>query len=192
MARMKPFFGTVVTGQILTEGFTIDWSNEINEKLYKRDLVIKKGIEITPIVNHEKWKKSISKVEVVNETNAKNLKDSIIRGSIGSVTLGGVGALAGVMSAKSDSKFNVIITYHNSSIDLIECDIKLYTKLLQQATQNNNLGITEYEEVYFSEEEKKKNDENYIKNNDGGYFGCGCLSVYAIIIVIIIFIFLVF
>lgn len=188
LAKPKPFFGTVVTGQVLTEGYTLDWNSDVNEKLYHRDLVIKKGIEVTPAVNHDKWKRSISKVEIVNETNAKNVKDSIIRGTVGGVALGGVGALAGVMSAKSDSTFNVMITYFNNQLDLIECDVKLYTKLLQIANENSALGITEYEDVYFSEEEKKKNDEKYLKENDGGYFGCGCLTVYAIVIVVVLFI----
>lgn len=172
----KPFFGTVVTGQVLKEDYTIDWNSEANAKLYHRDLVIKKGIELTPAVNHDKWRHSISKVEIVNQTNAKNVKDSIIRGAVGGMALGGVGALAGVMSAKSNSTFNVMITYHNNQLDLIECDINLYTKLSQQANENSTLGITEHEEVYFSEEEKKKNDEEWQKENEGNWiFGCGCL-----------------
>lgn len=176
LAKPKPFFGTVVTGQVLTEGYTIDWNSETNEKLYHRDLVIKKGIELTPAVNHEKWRRSISKVEIVNETNAKNVKDSIIRGTVGGVALGAVGALAGVMSAKSDSTFKVMITYLNNQLDLIECDIKLYTKLSQLANENSALGITEYEDVYFSEEEKKKNDEEWRKANKGNWvFSIGCL-----------------
>ena len=136
LAKPKPFFGTVIVGQVLIDGFTLDWTNDLkmtgSMETYK-----KLKTAIFPKVNYQKWIKSISKIEIVNETNAKNVKDSIIRGTVGGVALGGVGALAGVMSAKSDSTFNVMITYHNTKIDLIECDIKLYTKLLQQANDNN-------------------------------------------------------
>lgn len=191
LVKPKPFFGKVVTGQVLTEGYTIDWNKETNEKLHHRDLVIKKGMELTPIVNHEKWKRSISKVEIVNETNTKNVKDVIFRGTVGSVALGGVGAIGGAMSAKSDTTFNVMVTYLNNQLDLIECDIRLYTKLSQLVNENSTLGIKGYEDVYFSEEEKQKNDEEWRKANDGGYFGCGCLSFYVIIIIIGVLIWLV-
>ena len=180
MAKPKPFFGTVVTGQVLKEGFTVDWNSEWNEKYYNREVVVTKLTEATsfPTVNYEKWMKSISKVEIVNETNAKNVKDSIVRGTVGSIALGGIGALAGVMSAKSDSTFNVMITYHDNQLDLIECDIQLFTKLSQQANENKKQGITEYEDVYFSEEERKQNDEKWRTENDGDWVtGCGCLVV---------------
>ncbi|ASB88410.1 MULTISPECIES: hypothetical protein [Bacillus] len=188
MENQRSFLGKVITGQVLTEGYIIDWNSELNKKLYHRDLIIKKGHEVTPTVKHEKWKKNISKIEIVNEISAKNVKDSIIRGTVGSVALGAVGGIAGVLSAKSDTTFNVIITYHDNQIDLIECDVELYTKLLQQANENNEKGITEYEDIYFSEEEKKKNDDEWIKANDQGYFGCGCLSLYATIILIAVLI----
>ncbi len=192
MAKPKPFYGTIITGQVLTEGITIDWNSEQNLSIYKRQLVIKNGIELTPSVNHEKWAKSISKVDIVNEANSKNVKNAIIRGTVGGVVLGGVGALAGVMSAKSDSTFQVMITYHDGQLDLIECDIKLYTKLSQQANENSKLGITEFEDVYFSKEEKEKNDEEWRNaNNDSNMlYGCGCISL--ILGVIGLFIYIIF
>ncbi|POZ56789.1 hypothetical protein LYSIN_01572 [Lysinibacillus sphaericus] len=190
MAKPKPFFGKVIVGQVLTEKHTIDWNSEINEKLEHRDLVIKQFGELTPKVNHEKWKGSLSSIEIVNETNAKNLADSIVRGTVGSVALGGVGAIAGMMSAKNDTTFNVMITYNNNQIDLIECDIKLYTKLLQQVKENQALGITEFEDVYFSEDEHKKNNEKWEEQNKGMWmFGCGCFSLMGLFLYLLIVIF---
>lgn len=179
LAKPKPFFGTVIVGQVLLDGFTLDWNNDLQIK-GTAETAKKINTFIFPKVNYEKWIKSISKIEIVNETNAKNVKDSIIRGAVGSVALGGVGALAGVMSAKSDSTFNVMITYHNSKIDLIECDVKLYTKLLQQANENSNQGIDEYEDIYYSEEERKKIEEEERKKYEG-YEWLGCLVLLGIV-----------
>lgn len=190
MAKPKPFFGTIIVGQVLLDGFTLDWNNELEIK-GTLDTFKKIKTAIFPKVNYEKWIKSISKIEIVNETNAKNVKDSIIRGTVGGVALGGVGALAGVMSAKSDSTFNVMITYRNNKIDLIECDIKLYTKLLQQANENNEQGLTEYEDVYYTEEERRKMDEEDGKKYEGSAW-LGCLVIIGIGAFIVWFLWFIF
>lgn len=185
MAKPKPFFGKVIVGQVLSEEHTIDWNSEINQSKYKLDLAIKKFLETTPGVNGEKWKSNISSIEIVNETNAKNLANSLVRGSVGGVALGGVGAVAGMMSAKSDTTFNVMITYNNNQIDLIECDIKLYTKLQQVVNENANKEKTEYEDIYYTDEERKINDEKWNDENKGAMaFGCGCLIVVILLVVI--------
>ncbi|KAF2425578.1 hypothetical protein [Bacillus subtilis] len=73
-----------------------------------------------------------------------------------------------------------MITYNNNKIDLIECDVKLYTKLLQQANENNAQGITDYEDVYYSEEERRKIDEEERKKYEG-YEWLGCLVLLGIV-----------
>lgn len=185
MAKPKPLYGKVVTGQVLTEEYIIDWTNELS---------VKKEFDLKPShVNVNKWKSNISKVDVVNETNAKNVKSAIIRGAVGNIALGGVGTLAGVLSAKSDTTFNVMITYRNNEIDLIECDIQLYTKLTQIANENSKLENTEYEDVYYSEEEQKQNEDEWRKNlddNGGVLFGCGVII--AILAVISFFVWVIF
>lgn len=190
LAKAKPFFGTVVVGQVLLDGFTLDWSNDL-KMTGTAETAKKTNTYLFPKVNYEKWLKSISRAEVVNETNAKNVKDSIVRGAVGGIALGGVGTLAGVMSAKSDSTFNILVTYHNQKIDLIECDIKLYTKILQQANENNVQGISGYEDIYYSEDERKKMDEEE-REKYAGYEWLGCLILIGIGGLIVLFIWAVF
>ena len=171
MAKVKPFYGEVLTGQVLTDEHIIEWAENLN--------VTKLALFTPTDISINRWKESFSKVEIINEVNAKNLKDSLVRGVVGNVALGGVGAIAGVVSAKSDTTFNVLITYHNHEIDLIECDVKLYTKLTQQANKNKRLEITEYEDVYLTEEELQAEfveRRNQPMSGDE-IFGCGCLII---------------
>lgn len=184
MAKPKPLFGKVIVSQVLKDDYIINWQNE---------LIVKKEFDLMPSqVNIEKWKESISKVDIVNETNARNLKSAIVRGAVGSVALGNVGGLAGVMSAKSDTTFNTMITYNNDAVDLIECDIQLYTKLVQIANQNKKLD-NEYEDVYYSEEDYNVILQEYGKQlqDTNPAFAIGCMlsivGAFALIIWIIFF-----
>ncbi|WP_239075084.1 hypothetical protein [Bacillus paranthracis] len=109
-------YRVTVTGQILKEGYTLNWRNQ--------ELIIGQKVK-SELINIEtrKWKQNISMVEILSEDSAKNVQSAVVRGVIGNIALGGAGALAGALSAKNDSTFNVIIRYHNGYVDLIECDI---------------------------------------------------------------------
>lgn len=180
MGKLEPFTGVTVTGQILKEGYTLNWRNQ--------ELIIGQKVNSELInIDTRKWKKNISMVEILSEDSAKNVQSAVVRGVIGNIALGGAGALAGALSAKNDSTFNVIIRYHNGYVDLIECDIKLYTKLLQQVEDNKRSGNSEFINMEYEEEEYKRRKEQFNKGQTMDIVGCG---VILIIIIVIVFVFI--
>lgn len=180
MGKLEPFTGVTVTGQILKEGYTLNWRNQ--------ELIIGQKVK-SELINIEtrKWKQNISMVEILSEDSAKNVQSAVVRGVIGNIALGGAGALAGALSAKNDSTFNVIIRYHNGYVDLIECDIKLYTKLLQQVEENKRSGNSEFINMEYEVEEYKRRKEQFDKGQTMDIVGCG---VVLIIIIVIVFVFI--
>ncbi|WP_137842588.1 hypothetical protein [Bacillus sp. 2SH] len=180
MGKLEPFTGVTVTGQILKEEYTLNWRNQ--------ELIIGQKVKSGLInIDTRKWKQNISMVEILSEDSAKNVQSAVVRGVIGNIALGGAGALAGALSAKNDSTFNVIIRYHNGYVDLIECDIKLYTKLLQQVEENKRSGNSEFINMEYEAEEYKRRKEQFDKGQTMDIVGCG---VILIIIIVIVFVFI--
>ena len=176
MGKLEPFTGVTVTGQILKEGYTLNWRNQ--------ELIIGQKVKSELInIDTRKWKQNISMVEIVSEDSVKNVQSAVVRGVVGNIALGGAGALAGALSAKNDSTFNVIIRYHNGYVDLIECDIKLYTKLLQQVEENKRSENSEFINMEYDAEEYKRRKEQFAKGQTMDIVGCGVILIILIVIV---------
>ena len=87
----------------------------------------------------------------------------------------------------------VIIRYHNGYVDLIECDIKLYTKLLQQVAENKRSGNSEFINMEYDAEEYKRRKEQFNKGQTMDIVGCGVVLIIIIVIVfVLMFIIIVF
>lgn len=176
MGKLEPFTGVTVTGQILKEGYTLNWHNQ--------ELTIGQKVK-SELINIDtiKWKQNISMIEIVSADSVKNIQSAVVRGVIGNIALGGAGALAGALSAKNDSTFNVIIRYHNGYVDLIECDIKLYTKLLQQVEENKRSGNSEFINTEYDAEQYKRRKEQFDKGQTMDIVGCGVILIIFIVII---------
>ena len=73
MGKLEPFTGVTVTGQILKEGYTLNWRNQ--------ELIIGQKVK-SELINIEtrKWKQNISMVEILSEDSAKNVQSAVVRG----------------------------------------------------------------------------------------------------------------
>ncbi|MGQ0417872.1 hypothetical protein ACT4UL_25185 [Bacillus sp. HC-TM] len=79
MGNLEPFTGVTVTGQILKEGYTLNWRNQ--------ELIIGQKVKSELInIDTKKWKQNISMLEIVSEDSVKNVQSAVVRGVIGNIT----------------------------------------------------------------------------------------------------------
>lgn len=71
-------------------------------------------------------KSTLESFEIVNQEKRKNASSVVGRGLVGGFLLGGVGLLAGSLSAKNKGTYQVILLFKDGKKSLIECDDKVY------------------------------------------------------------------
>lgn len=76
-------------------------------------------------------KTNIESYELIdNETN-KSVVSGVVRGAVGAVLLGGVGLLAGGLSAKNKGTYIIAIKFKDGKNSMMEVDEKFYKGLLK-------------------------------------------------------------
>ena len=85
-------------------------------------IVISVGVFKTVKLN----KKTVETYEVITDEHRKSAASGVVRGIVGGALLGVVGALAGVMTAKDKSVYQVAIKFKDGKHSLIEVDEKIF------------------------------------------------------------------
>ena len=126
--------------------------------------------------------KTVKAYELVTEETSKSAASGIARGLIGGALLGGVGMVAGAMSAKNKGTYTVAVEFMDGKRSLLELDKSAYDRLVKILF---NCGKATEEE--FQEEVKKFHDEIEKKSKSNK----GCLKavgiVFAVIVAFILF-----
>ena len=76
-------------------------------------------------------KDMVESYEVITEEHRKSATSGITRGLIGGALLGGVGAIAGAISAKSKGTYQVAIQFKDGKKSLLQLDDKAYKTLIK-------------------------------------------------------------
>ncbi len=76
-------------------------------------------------------KDMVDSYEVVTEEHRKSAASSITRELIGGALLGGVGAIAGAVSAKNKGTYQVAIQFEDGKKSLFQLDDKAYKTLVK-------------------------------------------------------------
>ena len=136
-------------------------------------------------LNVENWMSNIDKVEILTEQNKKKLSSALTRGIVGGVLLGGVGVVAGAVSAKSKQKILLIITYVDGSQDLVEGDSQFYQELMKLSIKNtNSSSIRKMKNMKYTEDEQAKRQKEH---SEAGWMAVGCIFFIAGIIWLIVY-----
>ena len=77
-------------------------------------------------------KKNVDAYEVVKDEHRKSAISGVGRGLVGNFLLGGVGLVAGALSAKSKGIYAVAIQFKNGKQSLLEVDDKIYDAILKK------------------------------------------------------------
>lgn len=77
-------------------------------------------------------KKNVEAYEVVKDEHRKSALSGVGRGLVGNFLLGGVGLVAGALSAKSKDIYAVAIQFKNGKQSLLEVDDKIYDAILKK------------------------------------------------------------
>ena len=75
-------------------------------------------------------KYNVESYEVVDETSRKSAASAAGRAFVGSLLIGGVGLLAGALSAKSKGVHTIAILFKDGKKSLIEVDDKIYKSIM--------------------------------------------------------------
>ena len=73
----------------------------------------------------------VDSYEVVTEEHKKSATSGIARGLIGGALLGGVGAIAGAMSARTKGTYQVAIQFKDGKRSLLQLDDNAYKTLVK-------------------------------------------------------------
>ena len=109
--------------------------NYVKSGLYKGKIILI-HLGIPCIMNGKekidlaKW--TISNYNIISGDTRKSMSSSIIRGAVGGALFGGVGALAGGLSAKNKTKYTIAVEFKNGGRSLIEIDDKIYTAFMSK------------------------------------------------------------
>jgi len=76
-------------------------------------------------------KDMVESYEVVTEEHRKSATSGITRGLIGGALLGGVGAIAGAMSARTKGTYQVAIQFKDGKRSLLQLDDNAYKTLVK-------------------------------------------------------------
>lgn len=76
-------------------------------------------------------KDNIESYEVITDEHQKSAASGVARGIVGGALLGGVGALAGALSAKEKGIFHVAIEFKDGTKSLLKIDDGIYKRLIQ-------------------------------------------------------------
>lgn len=76
-------------------------------------------------------KTTVESYEVISDEHQKSAASGAVKGIVGSALLGGVGMIAGAMSAKEKGVYTVAIQFKDGKKSLLEVDEKLYKAIVQ-------------------------------------------------------------
>jgi len=76
-------------------------------------------------------KDSIEAYEVITEEHQKSAVSGVARGIVGGALLGGVGMLAGALSAKEKGIFQIALQFKDGTKSLVQIDEGIYKRLIQ-------------------------------------------------------------
>ena len=76
-------------------------------------------------------KSVVESYEVINSDSSKSAKSAIGRSLVGGFFLGGVGVLAGGLSAKNRGTYSIAIYFKDGKKSLIEVDDKIYNAIVK-------------------------------------------------------------
>ena len=111
-------------------------------------------------------KENVVKYEVITEEHRKSASSGVARGLVGGALIGPVGALAGGLSAKNNSKYQIAIEFNDGMRSLIELDNKAYKIFLKQMFES---GYSSNECEIINSKSNKSN-KNYLVKFIGGMF----------------------
>ncbi len=74
---------------------------------------------------------TVESYEVITDEHSKSAASGAARGIIGGALLGGVGAIAGAMSAKEKGIYQIAIQFKDGKRSLLEVDDKIYKAIIQ-------------------------------------------------------------
>ena len=73
----------------------------------------------------------VKSYEVITEEHRKSAASGIVRGLVGGALLGGVGLVAGAVSAKNKGTYQVAIQFKDGKKSLLQLDDKAYKTLVK-------------------------------------------------------------
>jgi hypothetical protein len=73
----------------------------------------------------------VAKYELVTDEIRKSMASGAARGIIGTIALGPIVGIAGVLSAKSKGVYQVAIEFNDGKKSLLEVDKKIYQKIVK-------------------------------------------------------------
>ena len=76
-------------------------------------------------------KQTVESYEVITDEHRKSAASGVARGIVGGVLLGPVGMLAGGLSAKNKSIYQIAINFKDGKRSLIEVDDKIYKAIVK-------------------------------------------------------------
>lgn len=76
-------------------------------------------------------KETVDKYEVMTNEHRKSATSGVVRGVVGGALLGGVGALAGALSASEVGVYQVAVEFKDGKKSLLKIDNKIYDRLVQ-------------------------------------------------------------
>lgn len=74
-------------------------------------------------------KTNVESFEVIDSEHTKSLSSGIVRGAVGAALLGGVGLLAGGLSAKNKGAYTIVVNFKDGKSSLMEVDQKIHKSL---------------------------------------------------------------
>lgn len=90
------------------------------------------GVVLTKGLKKVKLNKdTVEKYEVMTDEHRKSATSGVVRGVVGGALLGGVGALAGVLSASEVGVYQVAVEFKDGKKSLLKIDNKIYDRLVQ-------------------------------------------------------------
>ena len=102
--------------------------------------------------------KTVKSYELVTEESKKSASSSLVRGLVGGALLGGVGAIAGAVSAANKGTYEVAIEFMDGKKCLLSLDDKAYKTLTKVCFNCGNATLEEAKEETekFLKKTKKK------------------------------------
>lgn len=76
-------------------------------------------------------KSTVESYELVTDEQEKSMASGVARGIVGGALFGGVGAIAGTVSAKNKGIYTMVILFKDGKRSLIEVDEKIYKAIVQ-------------------------------------------------------------
>lgn len=113
-----------------------DFGNHIVTAYYNKVKITKgfggRAVDSTTVANYE----------VVTEETQKSVASGVARGLAGGLLLGGVGLVAGAMSAKNKGIYQVAIEFVDGKKCLVEVDDKVYKAIVQNCFDTGKPKLT--------------------------------------------------